>query len=43
MLSYLHIKNYKKITSTDFVNVNIALNLHSCERNLEFYVRDKVI
>ena len=29
MLLYINIKNYKNIACPDFVNVNIALNLHS--------------
>ena len=32
-------KNYKNIACTDFVNVNIAVNLHSYEKKLEFYTR----
>ena len=29
-------KNYKNLTSTDFVNVNIALNSHTNEENYSF-------
>ena len=29
-------KNYKNITCTDFVNLNVALNLHSYEENWSF-------
>ena len=28
--------NYKNIACTDFVNVNVALNLRSAEENLDF-------
>ena len=38
-LLYTSMKNYKNIASTHFVNVNIALNLHSCEKKLQFYTR----
>ena len=30
---YIHMENYRSIACTDFVNVNIALNLHSYEQN----------
>ena len=33
MLLYINMKNYKNIAYTDFVNVNIALNLHSYKEN----------
>ena len=36
MLLYMNMKNYKSIAYTDFVNVNIALNLHSYEENQSF-------
>ena len=29
-------KNYENIACTDFVNVNIALTLHSCEEDYSF-------
>ena len=32
-LLYVNMKSYKNIACTDFVNVNIALNLHSYEEN----------
>ena len=35
-LLYIDMKNYKNIACTDFVNVNIALNLHSYEESLSF-------
>ena len=33
MLWYISMKNDKNIASTDFVNVNISLNLHSYQEN----------
>ena len=33
MLLYINMKNYKNIAFTDFVNVNMVLNLHSYEEN----------
>ena len=33
---YINIKNYKNIACTFFVNVNIALNLNSYEKNYSF-------
>ena len=36
MLLYVNIKNYKNIACTDFMNVNIALNVHSYEENKIF-------
>ena len=35
-LLYINMKNYKNIACIDFVNVNIALNLHSYEESLSF-------
>ena len=32
-LLYVNMKSYKNIAFTDFVNVNIALNLHSYGEN----------
>ena len=37
-LVFVYVKNYKSIARTDFLNVNIALNLHSYEENVEFYM-----
>ena len=37
-LVFVYVKNYKSIACTDFLNVNIALNLHSYEENVEFYM-----
>ena len=31
MSSYISMKNYQNIAYTDFVNVNIAVNVHSYE------------
>ena len=36
MSLYINMKNDKNIACTDFVNVNIALNLHSYEDNYSF-------
>ena len=33
MLLYIDMKNYKNIACANFVNVNIALSLHSYEEN----------
>ena len=33
MLLYINKKNYKNIACIDFVNIDIALNLHSYEEN----------
>ena len=38
-LLYIKKKNYTNIAFTDFVNVNIALNLQFFWRKLEFYNR----
>ena len=37
-LVFVYVKNYKSIARTDFLNVNIALNLHSYEENVDFYM-----
>ena len=36
MLLYVNIKDYKNIACTNFVNVSIAVNLHSDEENYSF-------
>ena len=38
-LLYINKKNYNNIAFTDFVNVNMALNLPFLWRKLEFYNR----
>ena len=35
MSLYISMKNYQNIAYTDFVNVNIALNLHSYEEMMK--------
>ena len=35
-LLYINMKDYKNIACTDFVNVNIDLNLHSYKENYSF-------
>ena len=35
-LLYIDMKNYKKIACTDFVNVNLAINIFSYEGNKNF-------
>ena len=40
MLLYINMRNYKNIACTDFMNVNIALNLYTfLWSKLEFYTR----
>ena len=41
MSLYMNMKNYKNIVYTDFVNVNIALNLYSYEENQSFTLEFK--
>ena len=37
MFLYINMKNYKNIACTDFLNLNIHLDLHSYEENRVLY------